>query len=364
MSVEELCKKTASCLADVNKYKSLQPIVWEPTTLSHGYPGPILAFSRMDELFPNEGWMQVCREHVILLVEEIQTRGMRDTSLFAGLTGIILSLQSYAKNHAGTWQPLCYLKQIQEDKVLSIIEHDVVSGIAGIIPYIEKPIAEKLLQKLIREHRESHDTGIAHGRGGILTALSCAKLSRITTDGQEELIREIVRWLQEIFLQYNNFPSLIVDSTTLFYRDGWCYGAPGIAHSLLLAAHALQEESIFAFAREVLDAVCLRWQMKQNNISCPSFCHGVAGMLAVLGEFQKYNPSILYQKTIEEIIDLLSSKFDPTLPFGFACEVNLPGNIAPAVVDCPGLLNGSSGIALSLLNLLNNKGQPYAFCII
>lgn len=82
MPLKSTLSKIAHSLSDEKKLAYLPPIVWEPTTLSHGYPGLIIAFSLMHQHFPDEGWDTVSRKYASLLLHEIAANGIKDASLF------------------------------------------------------------------------------------------------------------------------------------------------------------------------------------------------------------------------------------------------------------------------------------------
>lgn len=359
MQVKDLCKSLARCLKDPTQMHSLAPIVWESTTLSHGYPGLIIAFSLMEQAFPNEGWSAITKEYVCLLLDDIRQKGINNLSLFSGLGGIVSSLQYFP-----SLSFLSELEQLLAEKVEAITEQDVISGTCGILPALLRgkqfAAAKSILVRLVAADETGLDTGLAHGGAGTLFTLSYATMHGLVVAGQKELMEKIVTWLAKTYLAEKIWPPLINDEP-FFYRDGWCYGSPGIALSLLYAAYALQCEKTKTLARESIEDVCLRWQTGKTNLDCVSFCHGYSGLLAIIEQFSKTCPAPLLKQTSQEIIEAICTQFNPNTPFGFTCKMTIPHEVC---VNCPGLLNGSSGILITLLDTLLPKERTSAFAII
>lgn len=359
MQVRELCKSIAHCLKDPTQMHALAPIIWESSTLSHGYPGLIIAFSLMDEAFPSEGWSVTTKEYLSLLLDDIRLKGINNLSLFSGLGGIVSSVQYVS--------PLPFLSELElllAKKAETLIEHDVISGTCGILPALLRAkqfdTAKELLIRLVTAVKDCLDTGLAHGAAGTLFTLSYATLHGLAVAGQKELMEKIVDWLAKAYLAEKIWPPLTNDEP-FFYRDGWCYGSPGISLSLLYAAYALQCEKTKTFANESIEEVCLRWQMGKTNLDCVSFCHGFCGLLAIIEQFSKTCPSPLLTKTSQEIIEAIGARFNPKTPFGFTCKMTIPHEVS---VNCPGLLNGSSGVLITLLDTILPKERDRAFAII
>ena len=72
--------------------------------------------------------------------------------------------------------------------------------------------------------------------------------------------------------------------TSRLQSGGWCYGAPGVARAVWLAARALGDHALGELAIEAMAAVYQR-PVEERRIDSPTFCHGVAGLLQVTLRF-------------------------------------------------------------------------------
>jgi hypothetical protein len=59
------CHTIAKKLKEIDSYQ--ESYGWDPTTLSHGYPGLICLFTELHSYFPNEKW-DIKRHHCIELL--------------------------------------------------------------------------------------------------------------------------------------------------------------------------------------------------------------------------------------------------------------------------------------------------------
>ena len=76
----------------------------------------------------------------------------------------------------------------------------------------------------------------------------------------------------------------IADGPLTPSRAAWCYGSPGIARSLWLAGEALDRDAYRYLAVSAMRDV-FRRPVASRRIDAPTFCHGVAGLLAIALRF-------------------------------------------------------------------------------
>jgi hypothetical protein len=134
------------------------------------------------------------------------------------------------------------------------------------------------------------DMGMAHGNAGLLAFLSVASLLP-GTDGATaaKLQREILAWLprQRSLVEGAVFPQS-VETRYRATRSAWCYGDPGVALALFLAADALhasggdaasvaEAQEAIRLATQAATAVRLR-RADQLGIHDACLCHGSAGL--------------------------------------------------------------------------------------
>lgn len=184
--------------------------------------------------------------------------------------------------------------------------------------------------------------GMAHGIAGPLALLSSASLRGTIVDGQVDAMKTIDAW----FDQWRHddpaatwWPGMISLGE---WRDGiaqghgpqrpsWCYGVPGIARALQLAAVATQDYGKRRAAESALVS-CVRDTRQLRQIRDASLCHGWAGLVqAVRCAGRDAEPSGDFPAAIAEA-DL-----------HFADHLRMANWPAQ-----PGLLEGSAGVELVL----------------
>jgi len=128
------------------------------------------------------------------------------------------------------------------------------------------------------------NAGLAHGITGPLVLLSLAELRGVTVPGQEEAIRRICQWLDQIRVsdhQGVHWPRWTT-ATTPFHQHSdtpsWCYGTPGIARAQQLAALALGDADRKRMAERALLS-CLADAHQLDRLTGQGLCHGVGGLL-------------------------------------------------------------------------------------
>ncbi|MGA5089277.1 MULTISPECIES: lanthionine synthetase C family protein [unclassified Streptomyces] len=132
--------------------------------------------------------------------------------------------------------------------------------------------------------------GLAHGMAGPLALLALARRAGHTVAGQDDAlatgITHLTTWAQPLKGGGTGWPECLpLDA----YRHGpqpdaaptrasWCYGTPGIARALQLAALALNDDT----ARRLAEHTALQAATDPRNtrqITDTSLCHGWAGLL-------------------------------------------------------------------------------------
>lgn len=143
---------------------------------------------------------------------------------------------------------------------------------------------EFLLEDRKRLPLGSFNLGFSHGISGVLAFLSLSVIEGIVVDGQQQLINKLSDWIwnkrsighkgpfwrdrvpfeeveenkavallsskNECFSKRNRLIKKPVGSAkesimpTLYFRDAWCYGTPGVTRALFLAGKALNNQGI------------------------------------------------------------------------------------------------------------------------
>lgn len=131
--------------------------------------------------------------------------------------------------------------------------------------------------------------GMAHGAAGLLSLLALATRADRQVDGQTEAIERLCAWFDGCRQETPHgpwWPQWLTRDELLTGRPiqegpgrpSWCYGAPGIARALQLAAIATNQTARQVAAEAAL-AACLR-SPQVDRLTEPGICHGLAGLHA------------------------------------------------------------------------------------
>jgi lantibiotic modifying enzyme len=406
----DVCRSIAKKIKHLESFEETHE--WESITLSQGYPGLICLFSELNAIFPNEGWDSQTHACIEKLINEIKQWGIHNSSLFSGTAGICFAV-NVAAQQTGNYSNLNnslhtqllkdirthYLKPLQkvreEKKGVSPQLYDVISGVAGILPYllvkanqrethsiILELLAElvSLTQPIVIEDKqlpgwfiaERHlnngenfsdgclDTGLAHGIAGVLCVLAKATLKGINVSGQLTSMRTITSWLESLQSNVGPFqkiwpsrfsvnykPQRQYDDALTLCRDGWCYGAPGVAFALFMASCAMKDKELYTYAIDAMLNACVRLN-SDNTLKCPSFCHGGAGVLAIIHQMYLATKMSIFSHTTDHLLMNILRKYDEKHPLGFKTYV-AEGPTEEKAVNSLSIIQGTPGVLLSLL---------------
>ncbi|MGI5254424.1 lanthionine synthetase C family protein [Actinacidiphila glaucinigra] len=199
------------------------------------------------------------------------------------------------------------------------------------------------------------NAGLAHGIPGPLALLSLAHRAGVRVPGQRQAIRTIAEWLlARRSPNGTGWPNVVpleaevaaasgACPTLAEARTGWCYGTPGVARALQLAALALEEPEWNRQAVAAVAAVCDR-PGGTPAFHDPTLCHGLAGLTTIVTLMAREPGGAELTARIPKLADALARAADPVHPFIWPAAV--PGG--PAVVHRPGFLDGAAGSALAL----------------
>ena len=395
----------------LNRGKYAADII-HPSSLVEGHAGFAMLCNYCHVCQPNHNWKDIAHQHIRVALDALNNQANIDLGLFNGITGICLAMDYLAKTELRYNETLMALDRIiiprinkkisklkESKKGLYTGEYDLVSGISGIGAYAlmrhkdpeYRQTIEDLLQCILylvgmdgnipRWYTPPEkmkgtlaacfkngflDCGLAHGIPGLLSVMSLAQINGTTVPGQLEAIDKVATWLLNNATPDKwgiNWPAAVPldkyqentvkDTEKFFSQDkptkmAWCYGAAGILRALWLAASAL--ESTTLKDRVIRDLIAaLSKPEKKYYLSSPTFCHGYSGLLHIANVF--YNDTgnqFLKQKSNDLIIKILSN-FNAKSEFGFQ-------NISydNQKEDLPGILEGASGICLTLLAATTN----------
>lgn len=165
------------------------------------------------------------------------------------------------------------------------------------------------LSGLQLDHLASIDLGLAHGVPGVIALLSKCVTSGVQTDVARPLLSRAVTWVLRRRLSSNALSSFSVSADRYdSSRVAWCYGDPGVALSLFLAARSLGDISLQNIASEIAVKSAGR-RHSGHGIVDACYCHGSAGLA------QLYRR--MYQMSGDKCLSFASDHWlNETLKFG------------------------------------------------
>jgi lantibiotic modifying enzyme len=203
----------------------------------------------------------------------------------------------------------------------------------------------------------NHNLGVAHGVPGVVGLLGEMRSAGLDDGQARELLAGAVEWLLAQRLPDgapSRFPYAVAPGVEpLPSRLAWCYGDPGIALALLVAARAAGEPEWERQALAVARAAAER-PREQGGIRDGGLCHGAAGLVHLYNRlFQATGDPLFRRESLAWTERLLDQRRPGEGIAGWRAwrpvgEVTLPTPELGWVTD-PGFLTGAAGIGLALL---------------
>jgi lantibiotic modifying enzyme len=191
--------------------------------------------------------------------------------LVVGLTGLgVYALQRYPRPVA-----IECLRRVVE-RLHECAQHDE-HGL-----YWWTPSAEILDQESRKQYPSGRaDLGVAHGMAGTVALLGCICGAGVEQATARPLLEGAVSWLLAHSVPAEAGPTFPVWVAPAFQplpaRCAWCYGDPGIAAALLLAARGVGdagwEQTAVALACRAAERPA-----SETGVVNANFCHGAAGL--------------------------------------------------------------------------------------
>jgi hypothetical protein len=205
------------------------------------------------------------------------------------------------------------------------------------------------------------DLGLAHGIPGPLALMGLTWAAGLREPGMERAAERLVRRIQQALhvtpygpdVPYHRLP--VLQQTSGLSRTAWCYGNPGVARSLQLAAWGFTRPDWAALACELVRSAIKRPPELQGLLA-PTFCHGLAGCLAVLLHFATELPDGEWKGAVNDVIERMLAYYKPDSTFGFQNQEK-----GMAALDDPSLQTGAAGAALALLAASGALGKSWAW---
>lgn len=398
--------------------QAAHPMEWYFPSFGYGHAGIALLHVHAAAAAPSEAARARSLDTGFAFIREAvsgtQLQPLTTPSLFAGTSGLALCVAGCAEAeprftpslhrlHDQLAAQVADLPLPMVERGVSDSDYDMISGAAGALAYLcsipepddaVRAAVHRLLDYLVwlgepprdltltrrwliapelampmgengRDYPGGYlNLGMAHGVPGALAALAAAWLAGHRRPGQEQAIRRMTGWLLDVRRADEHGPVWATEIPVAvtgaevrpnFPRDqlAWCYGSAGVAVSLLAAADALGENSVRQAAFAAFNAVLRR--SAAVRFESPTFCHGLAGLLAISMEFAAAGSELASEHTPRLLGELLQLA-DPLAPLLFRDQ-----DEADRFTDCPGLLTGAPGVALTLLAAISPR-RPSWLC--
>jgi lantibiotic modifying enzyme len=283
-----------------------------------------------------------------LIVESLEVDlARKDYELFTGVAGKGLYFLE---------GPMTPIARRGIERILEILQEGAVAEGEGISWLREKWSTGEVF----------FDLGVPHGISGIILFLCRVSGTGIEPDGVRRLIEGAVAWVmsKEQAGGLGHFPHIA--GREFSGRLAWCYGDLGVASALLAAGEALslpdlKEKALATFrkdaARDIRTASVFRH--KQYGIYDRGLCHGTAGIALIFNHMYKKTGGEEHRHAAEYWTDLTLSIKPAGKGKGLAGYLFPHTDSDKRWVSNPYLLEGSTGVGLFYLSLLNEERSAW-----
>lgn len=217
---------------------------------------------------------------------------------------------------------------------------------------------------LIQNDNEKHlgvNFSLSHGLASFIYFLQKSyQNDNLDTAKINMILQNIIKYMrsnQNDLAKYKNyFPNWLSDeNSSLPSRMAWCYGDLGIGLSLFYSSKSCNDEELKDYAIKVLLHTVNR---KNDFVDEPGFCHGSSGIFVIYNELFKLTGIKDFEEasnywltyTLNHVEKDKNSLFKKTTG----------ANIGK---DNLGLLEGSAGIGLSLLEMIYPECSGWKKCL-
>ncbi len=230
------------------KVDGLEVERWIEESLSSGYPGICLLMGQLDQLEPNAGWDLIGHQYLKEIQCQLEETGLRDLSLYGGLSGILLAIRSLSRNgtryqsmidQIATWMEELASQRVKElithweQSDLQMGDYDTIMGLSGIgrivLSFYDRPgmrdvwhhivtwfqlfcVPKNLgTEKIPGWHISSQNQflayekekypngnfnlGISHGISGPIALMSIAIINGVHSKELRDQVHELTHWL-------------------------------------------------------------------------------------------------------------------------------------------------------------------------
>jgi lantibiotic modifying enzyme len=213
------------------------------------------------------------------------------------------------------------------------------------------------------DNRDCFNLGLAHGVPAIITVLGMIYEKGIARDRVLPLLERSITWLLAVQNPPEEglsslYPSLVDMNSAAVHgkqsRLGWCYGDLGVAITLWNTGHRLNKESYREAAYKIFGHTLQHRNTKNGSINDACICHGSAGIAQIFhrAALRTGGDPLLSEGAGRWTQQTLQMNTWKDGPAGYKFYNN------PQYEDCYNLLEGITGIGLSLIASLDAANDP------
>ncbi|MBV8200613.1 MAG: lanthionine synthetase C family protein, partial [Acidobacteria bacterium] len=378
-------------------------------SLADGPAGKALFFHYLDQARPGQGHDERALAHLeaaIAATSEAATvpglySGFSGTAwVLEHLTGRLLEVPAPGEDDPGEEVAAALASYLEHSPWLE--DYDLISGLAGLgVWAVERaprsrgeeavqsvtrrlgelaerrdggitwltPPERMLASEAIRNPQGLYNLGVAHGVPGVIGVLGEMVAAGLAPEEARELLAGAVAWLLRQVRPAGSAGS--AGSAGRFgysvtpgageapppARLAWCYGDPGIAAALLVAARAAGEPEWERQAVATAEAAAAR-PRDDGGVMDGGLCHGAAGLAHLYNRIFQATGEPAFKTEALAWLERLMALRQPGegiagwrawRPIG---DLTVPEPVLGWVTD-PGLLTGATGIGLALLGAIS-----------
>jgi hypothetical protein len=409
-SPEDL-RRTATVAENLARLRTGPPRPpWQPLSLDEGHPGVALLFAVLT--LTDQRFRTVTHDHLAAAMPHARRADLGINGIYQGLPALAFAANIAATRPTDYGKLLSTLDQFVVARAAVLVRresarldtdtagvplasYDVISGLTGLGRYLlDRPaehraavsaigdcLARLTLPVTAHGHRipgwwspegptwdpvrhppRGHfNLGMAHGITGPLALLSLLRLAGVPVRGTEDAAHRIASWLLSWMGTDEcgpHWPAVITFDEHAAggldpvrpARPSWCYGTPGIARALQLAASAFDEPAWARVALDAMRAALARAESLDLWGTDVGVCHGLGGLLQITRRMADDSGDPELGRAVPSLVDRLVARFDPSAPFGFVLRTR-----TGAAIDRAGFLEGAAGAALALAGRIDAR---------
>jgi lantibiotic modifying enzyme len=203
------------------------------------------------------------------------------------------------------------------------------------------------------ENRITYNLSLSHGMASIIGYLTRVSTFPELSEKCSSLINGSIGFIQQFRREDStwNYPHYISQDKSTYDnsvgRLAWCYGDLGLGLTLYNVGNKLMDKGLIKTSLQTLQKCALKTDVRISDIIDAGLCHGAFGVAYIFQKIANETNEAIYSKASQFWLDQgLLMKIDDKVSGGF--QHWLPDGWKNSY----GILNGISGIGLSLLSIL------------